>query len=159
MENRKTLRRALRRLPLLALLGALGLPGPLGCYFGEFDFDDPLGRKFHFGERQKRYTDFVRWSAFEHASEFVDPELHDEFVNQFPSFRKLRFTDYEVKYGSYDEERTKRTVTVTYFAYQTMSPYEIEIGETQEWYREDDTNRWLVRPSFEGWDELAFNEH
>jgi len=136
-----------RTLLLAATLSLALLPA---CSFGEWHLDDPFARGASLDERQKRYTDLVRWSAFDQAAAFVDPEVRDEFLSHAPSFRKLRFTDYESKRGALDEEKRNATVDVVYFAYATNSPIEFQIDETQQWHRDGDLNMWFVRPTFKG---------
>ncbi|MCZ6464187.1 MAG: hypothetical protein O7A09_07590 [Proteobacteria bacterium] len=121
-----------------------------GCAFGEFRPHDPLRREYSLELAQNDYTLLVRWSEFGKAAGFVDPELRDDFRSGFPDSRQLRFTDFESGSIDLDEEKKTATVEVTYFGYPTNSPIEIEITETQEWYRDSVTNNWQVRPTFNG---------
>jgi hypothetical protein len=139
----------------LALLFAMS--GSFGCAFGEIYWTDPLKREYSLGEIQKRYTQLVRFGAFNKASKFVDPELVEQFVADFPPQGDLVFTDHEserLDFGE-DGELDSATVRVTYSAYYTHSPVVFQIIETQHWYREGMTNDWRVRPEFEGLQEFA----
>lgn len=130
----------------------VAMNGSLGCAFGEIYWSDPLKREFSLSEIQKRYTALVRFGAFVRASQFVDPQIADEFVANFPSQGDLVFTDHEIDRIEFEDEdaRTNATVRVTYSAYYTHSPVVFEIVETQRWYREGVTNNWRVRPEFAG---------
>jgi hypothetical protein len=144
--------RSLAGIGLLAVLvGSIGL----GCAYGEIRWKDPLGRKKALEESQKRYTDLVRWSAFDKAVRYVDPEVREEFLDIAPSFEQLRFSDYEIVPIEIDQETGEATVEVTYHAYSMASAYEVAIVETQHWSRDDFTNSWRVRPSFEGLEPYA----
>ncbi|MEE8581559.1 MAG: hypothetical protein V3T33_08215 [Myxococcota bacterium] len=127
----------------------------LGCAFGEIHWSDPLNRNYTLQKSQQRYTELVRWSEFQKASAFVDPKLRDPYLQQAPSLRELRFTDYESGSVVIDDETGTSTVEVTYLAYSPWSPIETEIIETQEWYRSNISNNWRVRSSFDGLDKLG----
>ena len=129
--------------------------GSLGCAFGEIRWSDPLQREISLEYAQNRYTVLVRWSNFEKAAGFVDPELRDAFLAGAPSLREFRFTEYESQPFELDDARTTATVEVTYYAYLPSSPVEQEVRETQVWYREEGVgNNWRVRPTFHGLDLL-----
>ena len=134
----------------LACVFLLGGVSALGCAFGEIRLDDPFQRKYSLEEATKHYSDFVRWSDFDRASQFVDPEVRDEFLRNAPTFRSLRFTDYEADPVELDEEKVVATIVVRYFAYRLSNPIEIEIRETQEWTRQNVRNTWFVKSTFEG---------
>ena len=121
---------------------------------------DPLDREISLEDAQRRYTVLVRWSDFERAVKYVDPELRDDFMEKLPSFRELRFTEYDSEPVEMDEGRQTATVEVTYYAYSPTTPMEMEVRETQEWYRDQGVaNNWHVRPTFEGIEALlAHNE-
>ena len=145
-------RSARARTRLLLALALASVAVLAGCAFGEIRWKDPLQRELTLEEAQERYTLFVRWSEFEKASAFVDPERREDFLAQLPSFRELRFTDYESERLRFGEEGGT-TVSVTYFAYTPTSPLVVTIHETQEWYREPGVgNHWRVRPAFRGLD-------
>ncbi len=152
---REMIRKPASVLVSLALLSVMS--GSVGCAFGEIYWTDPLKREFSLSEIQKRYTALVRFGAFTKASKFVDPELVDQFVSDFPSQGDLVFTDHEserIDFGE-DGERDSATVRVTYSAYYTHSPVVFEIVEIQHWYREGVTNDWRVRPEFDGLEKFA----
>ena len=143
--------------PLACVVVLLSMVGNLGCAFGEIYWTDPFKREFTLDRIQSRYTALVRFGNFIKASQYVDPEMTDEFISTFPSQDDLVFTDHESERIVFEEEsgRTNATVRVTYTAYYTHSPVVFEITETQHWYREGVTNHWLVRPEFEGLEKLA----
>jgi hypothetical protein len=143
--------RAGRVTAALLVLAGVGL----GCSFGTIYWGDPLKRQVSLQEAQKRYTILVRWSEFDKASAFVDPELREAYRQNAPSLRELRFTDYESEPSEIDEETGTATIEVTYYAYTPSSPIEISIREIQEWYRANLSNHWLVRPRFEGLNKLV----
>ena len=143
--------RAGRVTAALLVLAGVGL----GCSFGTIYWGDPLKRQVSLQEAQKRYTTLVRWSEFDKASAFVDPELREAYRQNAPSLRELRFTDYESEPSEIDEETGTATIEVTYYAYTPSSPIEISIREIQEWYRANLSNHWLVRPRFEGLNKLV----
>ena len=120
----------------------------LGCAFGEWRPDDPLKRRFSLEDIHKQYTDYVRWSAFDKASVFVEPEVREKYLAGAPEIDELRFTDYESAPVTLDEEMVEATITVTYTAYHPNSLVEIEVTEVQLWRRYGKGNNWMVRPTF-----------
>lgn len=139
------------RMVTLACVFLLGGVSAIGCAFGEIRLDDPFQRKYSLEEATKRYSDYVRWSDFNRASQFVDPEFRDDFLRNAPAFQEVRFTDYKTDPVELDEEKVVATIVVRYFAYRLSNPIEIEIRETQEWERQSGgLNSWFVRSTFEG---------
>jgi hypothetical protein len=137
-----------------ALVALVTLPG-LGCAFGEINLKDPFNRGYSLREAQRKYTEYVRWSEFKKAADFVDHEMRDSFLREAPTVKELRFTDYEIGMVDIDDETGESTVEVTYYAYQPASPLEITIVETQHWRRDTIGNDWMVKPIFEGLEDLA----
>ena len=142
-----------RRSTWIAITGlAVSAKLLLGCAFGEINWDDPLKRQFTLQDTQKIYTDFVRWSAFDKASRYVDPEVRDEYLRRAPSTRELRFTDYEMvpieMEGKMEGEMDEAKIEVTYYAYRTSSPIETTVKELQHWRRYGKGNTWMVTPTF-----------
>lgn len=131
--------RPLRWLVLCALL----LAGPAGCITW---FTDPMGHHAAFDDTQRQYTQYLRWGEIEKASAFVDPELREAFLEQAPVFETMRITDFSIGQVEYLDESAK--VTVTYQGYSLETFVERKIREDQSWYREDGSNRWLVRSDF-----------
>ncbi len=146
--------RTARLSALVALLALAFSPG-FGCAFGEIHLDDPFNRGYSLQEAQRRYTSLVRWSEFKKAAEFVEEEHRDAFLEDAPSFRELRFTDYETGQVDIDDETGESIVEVTYYAYTPTSPLEVTIIETQHWKRETVGNDWEVTSSFAGIDALV----
>ena len=148
-------RASMARLLLFSLvLASTGL----GCAFGTIYWGDPLKRQYALEMAQQRYTQLVRWSEFQKAAAFVDPEQRDRYMQEAPSLRQLRFTDFESGPVDIDKETGAATVEVTYYAYQPSLPIEVPIIEKQEWYRSNVSNNWRVRPSFEGLEDLALSQ-
>ena len=134
-------------LPLLATLLA-GLVST-SCYFGEVYVNDPFGREYSLTEIQLRYTSLVRWSSFHKAARYVAPEAREDFVALAPPMKQFRFTDFESGPVDVDEETGEATVQVTYQGYNTTSPFEVEVHETQHWKRSGIGNNWQVTPKFD----------
>jgi hypothetical protein len=152
------MQRTIRRTaPLVVAFTMLGLmSGTLGCAFGEIYWTDPMKREYTLGEAQKRYTNLVRFGSFVQASQYVDPELAQAFLDNFPSQGDLVFTDSEAERIDFEADgKRDAVVRVTYSAYYTHSPVLFEIVETQSWYREGSLNTWLVRPEFAGLQKFA----
>jgi len=122
----------------------------LGCANGQVNLGDPLKRQNSLIEAQKHYSDLVRWGEIERASAIVDPEQRDAYLASAPDPKRIRFTDYEVRTPEIDEESGTSSVVVTYTAYGLHTPFEIEIEEAQEWYRDGFQNKWRVRSTFSG---------
>lgn len=125
----------------VGMLGALLL---LGC--GTLGATlDPWGHSEDLEEAQLRYTQFVRWGDFERASDFVDPELRDQFLHQSQQFHSVRFTEYRIH--SVDmSDKESATARVSYHAYHLATLLEGVVDETQDWYWNSDDG-WRVRPS------------
>ena len=148
-----------RTFPARVMLFTVALASAgLGCAFGEIYWGDPLKRQYSLEIAQQRYTQLVRWSEFKKAAAFVDPAQRDRYIQEAPSLRQLRFTEFESGPVDIDEESGTATVDVTYYAYQPSSPIEVPIREKQEWFRTNISNNWRVRPSFEGLEDLALNQ-
>jgi hypothetical protein len=139
-------------LPLIAMLGGLS---STSCYFGEIYVDDPFGREYALTEIQLHYTSLVRWSAFHKAARYVAPDAREDFVALAPPMKRFRFTDFESGPVDVDEETGEATVQVTYKGYNTFSPFEVEVRETQHWKRSGIGNNWQVTPEFEGLDDAV----
>lgn len=137
---------------LFALVGSLG-----GCAFGEFRLGDPLDRKYTLEEAQHRYTVLVRWTEFEKAKRFIAKDDRDAFIAKMKVLSKARFTGHESEAIELEDGRKAATVQVTYSLYLPASPYEMEIGETQEWTRDGVTNHWTVVSTFDETPQLASN--
>jgi hypothetical protein len=127
----------------------------LGCAFGELRWNDPLKRRFTLEDTQREYTDYVRWSAFDKASVYVEPEAREQYLAGAPKIDELRFTDYEFNPVTLDEEMGEATVEVTYSAYRPHSLIEIEVTEVQRWRRHGKGNNWMVTPTFSGPSQLV----
>ena len=116
----------------LFLVLALGALSSLGCSFGEIYVTDPLLREVALNEQQKHYSTLIRWSAFNKAVQYVQPERRDEFLEVAPPLKEFRFTDYESQPIEIDESG-ECTVEVTYYGYRMDSHFEVEVRETQVW--------------------------
>ncbi|MFK7897388.1 MAG: hypothetical protein AB8G23_16230 [Myxococcota bacterium] len=147
------------RLPIRALLLVVlaALLGSLGCANGEFRPGDPFDREVTLSEAQHQYTIFVRWSEFQRAGTYVDPDDRDAFLERMDQLEEARFTDYESGEVELDEELETATIEVKYMVYTPSSPYELEISEIQEWSRSGVSNKWQVKSTFEGLQQLALN--
>ena len=122
---------------------------PTGCLWFEGRFD-PLQKGDAFDVAQKRFTRFVRWNMLDKAAELVDPALRQDFLDETRDFRKLRFTDYEVLVRDLSPDLSEATVDVAFYAYTMSTMVERVINIREEWYRDEETGRWRVRPRIEG---------
>jgi len=132
--------------PITALFAALLLAG---C--GSLRMIDKLRPVDSISDIQTRYTRLVRWNEFGKASQFVDPELRENYLRDARALHGLRFTDYEVQWLDQGEDGHSATAHVRYRGYSTAALIELpEFDETQEWYFDLASRRWLVRPDMEG---------
>jgi hypothetical protein len=128
-------------------LAALTLLASAGC---ASTFADPTGRLTALETAQRRYTQLVRWGEIRRASEYVEPDLREEFMSYEPFFEQIRFTDTEAEDVALDPSEDTASVAVTYHAYSLATFQEKQIQEKQEWTRHDGIlNNWLVRPQIE----------
>ena len=129
-------------LRVVALLIALLLTAAAGC------LSDPMGWRHALKNSQLTYTQSIRWGNIQRASEFVDPELREAFLESADAFSKIRITDYDI--GSIQYESSDRaTVNVTYRAYALSTYLDRVVRETQEWRRAGVAGRWWVRPAIQ----------
>lgn len=141
----------------LVAIFALAAFGGLGCANGEFRFGDPLNREETLSHAQHQYTVLIRWSEFQRAGTYVALDERDAFLARMDALDDARFTDYESGEVELDEELEMATIKVTYTVYTPSVPYELEVSETQEWKRTGVSNKWQVRSTFEGLQQLAVN--
>lgn len=107
---------------------------------------DPTGRQKSLEDSQRKYTELVRWGQLERASDYVDPELREQYLNHAEAFARIRFTDFESGQLVIGDDGTATTIVV-YHAYSLRTLLEKRILERQQWYRDDKTFRgWRVRP-------------
>jgi hypothetical protein len=110
-------------------------------------FADPMGRRSALKEAQLKYTQAVRWGNIEKASEFVDPDLREEFLGLLEAFERIRVTDYDM--GSIQYESSKlANVTVTYHAYTMGTFLDRSFREKQVWRRVG--SQWWLEPQLDG---------
>ena len=130
---------------IAALLATLVLPGCVGTLFDKLRPVDGIS------DIQKRYTRLVRWNEFGKASQYVDPELREDYLNNARGLRGLRFTDYEVSWLERAADGRSATAQVRSRGYSTAALTELPaFSETQEWYFDRGKRRWLVRPDMAG---------
>ena len=107
---------------------------------------DPTGRQKSLEDSQKKYTELVRWGQLERASEYVDPELREQYLDHAEAFATIRFTDFESGQLVVGDDGTATTIVV-YHAYSLTTLLEKRILESQQWFRDEETFRgWRVRP-------------
>jgi hypothetical protein len=106
---------------------------------------DPLDRRGSFTDTQERFTQYVRWGKFEEASQFVDPEMRDEFMSFAPKFSDLRFSDYEITRIDFQDGIKSASVDVRYTGYRLSMPFERSVDLTEEWTRDEATGVWTVK--------------
>lgn len=93
----------------------------------------------------RRYNQYIRWSDYDRASQFVDPELQADFRARGDAMSGVRFTDYEVRRFDVDHETEEAHVEVWYTAYHTRHLVEVAFVEEQDWARDEVTGAWRVR--------------
>ena len=126
---------------LLAMITALGCVSL---------FSDPSGKFHAFKISQKRYTELVRWGEIERASEYVDPDLQEEYLEYASRMREIRVADFDSSPPRFHNNDNAATVIVVYRTYSLSTLVEKEIRERQEWYREERSNdQWRVRPDLQ----------
>lgn len=106
---------------------------------------DPLDRRGSFTDTQERFTQYVRWGKFEEASQFVDPEMRDEFMSFAPKFSDLRFSDYEITSVDIEDGLQSASVDVRFTSYRLSMPFERSVALTEEWTRDGETGQWTVK--------------
>ena len=110
---------------------------------------DPLGRRSALKEAQLKYTQAIRWGNLEKASEFVDPDLREDFLGLLDTFERIRVTDYDIGSIQYESSEMAK-VTVTYRAYTVGTYLDRTIREKQVWRRVGAGTQWWVEPQIEG---------
>lgn len=137
----------MRSIGIGVLLLALAL-GQGGClwYQGQFD---PLHKGDAFDDAQRRFTRLLRWHQLEKASEMVDPQQRQAFLDEARHLRALRFTDYEILVKDPGPELETGTVDVVFYAYTLSTMIERTILVRQDWYLDGDNGRWWVRPEID----------
>jgi len=111
---------------------------------------DPTGRFNSLEEAQRRYTKLVRWGELRRASQYVEPELREEFLTYAKVFEKIRITDTDTDEIRLDPGAATASVDVTYHGYAHTNLIERRIFETQSWTRHDGMrNVWLVKPEID----------
>jgi hypothetical protein len=98
---------------------------------------------------QKRFTRFLRWNLLDKAGELVDPEMREAFLADAAEFRKLRFTDYEIVTMDIGPGFETATIDVVFHAYAMSTMIERRILIREEWYRDEETGNWWVRPEID----------
>lgn len=120
-----------------------------GCLWTNGRFD-PLRKGDALEEAQKRFTRFLRWNLLDKASELVDPEMREDFLAEAKEFRKLRFTDYEILTQDIAPDFESATIEVVFHAYTVSTMLELAIRIREDWYRDEETGKWWVRPRIGG---------
>jgi hypothetical protein len=109
-----------------------------GC--AALDYD----KRVAFEESQKRFTQYVRWGKIAKASEYVVPEIREEFLALTPELTDLRLTDWEVLDMDVDDDLAHATVDVRYTGYRLSQLVERSVDVTQEWTRNPESGQWQV---------------
>ena len=105
-------------------------------------------RQSNFEEVQKKYTQLVRWSEFDEASNYVSEDQREAFNERTEDLGPVRFVDYRIDRLDFDAETNEASVRVVYSAYKRSAPTAIAVEERQEWKRDDETDAWLVTSTF-----------
>jgi hypothetical protein len=111
---------------------------------------DPWGHRRDLEDAQLSYTQMVRWGEYERASAYVDPEARERFMLEAGRLADIRITEYEIGTLDVDEETDTASVHVSYLTYHLSTLVEASIDETQNWYFDEESGAWLVRPALAG---------
>jgi hypothetical protein len=132
---------------IMVAVMVMSLAMGLGC---ASTLADPTGRYNSLEEAQRRYTELIRWGEIKRASQYVEPELREEFVSYVLVFEQIRITDTNTDEVRLDPGETTASIDVIYHGYSNATFIEKRIFETQQWTRHDGMkNVWLVKPEIE----------
>jgi hypothetical protein len=98
-----------------------------------------------FHDTQRRYTQLMRFSDYDHAGLYVAPDAREKFLDRTEKLGDLRFSDYEIR--EIDGNGTTAHAKVEYFGYRASSPIVVTYVEDQRWERQGTS--WIVHPSLE----------
>ncbi len=129
-----------RRLSAVAFIPVLLLAG---CVTGG-DLLDLWGYRALLDDKQRRYTQFIRWGELDRAAEYVDEARRAEFLAQAEALRTWRLTDYEIVRFDINGARDEATVEVVYAGFQPDRPTLAVVRETQTWRRAAIGRTWTV---------------
>jgi hypothetical protein len=136
-----TARRASRPARRLAcLLAVVVFGGSFACAFL-----DPLHTRSDFDDIQKRFTQELRWGQIDKASEFVAPEIRDEFKSLAPRLSELRITDYTIVKSDLAPDLKHATVDVQYSGYREDELVERTVMLREVWTRDEASGEWQVK--------------
>ena len=129
-----------------SVLCALLLVGPSGCITW---FTDPMGHHAAFDDTQRQYTQYLRWGEIEKASAFVDPDAARGVPRsrRRPSRGCASPTSRSARSSITDDEREGHRHLRGLLARHVRRAQD---PRGPEWYREDGSNRWLVRSDVGG---------
>lgn len=127
------------RAVLLALVALIAA----GCA----SFKDPFHKEDLFREKQRHFSQYIRWGNMQGASVFLVEDQVDEFLQLAPKLTDVRFTDYEILEFEMKDDMTRATVDVVYTGYRLSSPVERSMRLRQEWNFVD--GEWKVRLEME----------
>ncbi len=105
-------------------------------------------REAKFELAQRKYTQFVRWSDFHRAEEYVAPDAREAFHGITDELGGVRFMDYRIESVDFDPESNEAEARVVYSAYRRSVAAAISVEERQEWQRDEETKTWTVRSTF-----------
>ncbi len=105
-------------------------------------------RESDFTDSQLKYTQMVRWSDFDRAEEFVDPEKREDFIEVTDKLGGIRFIDYRIHELEFDADKNEAQATVIYSAYKASAPTAVAVEEEQNWRLDDLTKTWVVTSTF-----------
>jgi hypothetical protein len=108
---------------------------------------DPFHKEDMFREKQRSFSQYIRWGNMRGASAFLVEDQVDEFLQLAPKLTDVRFTDYEILEFEMKDEMTRATVDVVYTGYRLSSPVERSMRLRQEWNLVD--GEWKVRLEME----------
>ncbi len=121
------------------LLGLLLAAATLACAA----ITDPMQHEDIFREKQRKFSQYVRWGNVQGAAAFLVPEQRDEFMALAPQLADVRFSDYEILQLDLNDAMNEASVDVLYTGYRLSYPVSRTMVMKQTWKRTG-TNDWQV---------------
>jgi hypothetical protein len=126
------------------LVGLFVALAALGCAA----LTDPMQHEDIFREKQRKFSQFVRWGNLQAATAFIVADQREEFLALAPQLTDVRFTDYETLQVDLNDAMTEAKVDVLFTGYRLSSPVSRPMLMKQIWTRTG-TNDWEVRVELE----------
>ena len=103
-----------------------------------------LTRHEQFEDIARTYEHAIRWSDFDFAAEFVNPQASQARLPDPAILKRIRVTDYRVKKtaASQEENQVVQIVEVSYYRIDKMIVNTITERELWEW--DNETKQWSL---------------